>query len=544
MPRVSDLFRDRSRGPVSIVVMLAWVVAMAVLVNRSYLQASSASMATDLARYGSTRDVARRVLPRREDRLHRQPDRADRRRVRARGRRPAADVAARRDDRRHASARPLTSTRASRCASFEFSLDPGTGPIEVRGTDRRAAASTLDVTTAGRHAHRRARADRAAGAVAEPVAAAGRTAVWCRARGTSGPSSIRRRCATRRSPSTSASASWSAATATPIPAFRVEMEFAGLRTTSWVTDTGEVVREESPLGLITVRETPERAQAMAVSGRMRDRSARGAAVVPDGEAAHRRAARRPPAPPAARRRRSRPRPIWRAAASASTATSSSSTIRRRCAAARGRPGCRAVPGAGAVHRKRRAGDRAEADARVRGVDRRPRARRAADAVRERAAREEADRQPAVGARGAAHEGRRLQRAHRALRRDGARARHPGADRGRPASTCHGAFYYHAWPEVYLDEARPRPVAAGRSDAEPVSRRRHAPAARARRPRQAGGDPAAHRPAEDDRARPRARAGRRRRFSVGSRTPADLGCARASRSRSAAGCRAVACGGQR
>ena len=48
---------------------------------------------------------------------------------------------------------------------------------------------------------------------------------------------------------------------TPIPAFRVEMEFAGLRTTSWITDTGEVVREESPLGLITVRESPENAQS-------------------------------------------------------------------------------------------------------------------------------------------------------------------------------------------------------------------------------------------------------------------------------------------
>src|SRR6185503_1989075 len=54
----------------------------------------------------------------------------------------------------------------------------------------------------------------------------------------------------------------------PIPAFRVEMEFAGLRTTSWVTDTGDVVREESPLGLMTVRETSEGARAMAVPGRV------------------------------------------------------------------------------------------------------------------------------------------------------------------------------------------------------------------------------------------------------------------------------------
>ena len=68
--------------------------------------------------------------------------------------------------------------------------------------------------------------------------------------------------------------------ATPIPAFRVEMEFAGLHTTSWVTDTGEVVREESPLGLITVRESAENARAMAVSRRMQVDLLQAAAVVP------------------------------------------------------------------------------------------------------------------------------------------------------------------------------------------------------------------------------------------------------------------------
>ena len=68
--------------------------------------------------------------------------------------------------------------------------------------------------------------------------------------------------------------------ASPMPAFRVEMEFAGLRTTSWVTDTGEVIREESPMGLITVRETPERAQATAVSDRMRVDLLQASSVVP------------------------------------------------------------------------------------------------------------------------------------------------------------------------------------------------------------------------------------------------------------------------
>jgi transglutaminase-like putative cysteine protease len=69
---------------------------------------------------------------------------------------------------------------------------------------------------------------------------------------------------------------------TPIPAFKVEMEFAGLRTTSWITDTGEVLREESPLGLITVRESPENARAMAVSGRMRVDLLAASSVVPQG----------------------------------------------------------------------------------------------------------------------------------------------------------------------------------------------------------------------------------------------------------------------
>jgi transglutaminase-like putative cysteine protease len=72
----------------------------------------------------------------------------------------------------------------------------------------------------------------------------------------------------------------------PIPAFRVEMEFAGLRTIAWITDTGEIVREESPLGFISVRETPEQARALAVSGRMRMDLLERAAVIPEIEVRH------------------------------------------------------------------------------------------------------------------------------------------------------------------------------------------------------------------------------------------------------------------
>jgi len=65
-----------------------------------------------------------------------------------------------------------------------------------------------------------------------------------------------------------------------VPAFRIDMDFQGLRTTSWVTDTGDVVREESPLGLMTIRETAERAQGLSVPGRVQADLLQASAVVP------------------------------------------------------------------------------------------------------------------------------------------------------------------------------------------------------------------------------------------------------------------------
>jgi hypothetical protein len=58
------------------------------------------------------------------------------------------------------------------------------------------------------------------------------------------------------------------------------MEYQGLHTTSWITDTGDVVREESPLGLMTVRESSDRAQTLAVPGRVQTDLLEASAVVP------------------------------------------------------------------------------------------------------------------------------------------------------------------------------------------------------------------------------------------------------------------------
>ncbi len=66
----------------------------------------------------------------------------------------------------------------------------------------------------------------------------------------------------------------------PVPAFRVRTRFAGIVGTSWITDTGEVVREESPMGLMVVRETSDRAQALAVPGKVQTDLLQAAAIVP------------------------------------------------------------------------------------------------------------------------------------------------------------------------------------------------------------------------------------------------------------------------
>ena len=179
-----------------------------------------------------------------------------------------------------------------------------------------------------------------------------------------------------------------------------------------------------------------------------------------------------------------------------TGRRSPATCSRSATRARARPSERAdeprrVPRPRAVHRERRARDRRRGAQRGRG-GRHGHAGpgREADPLRERPAGEEADGEPALRARGPAHEGRRLQRAHR-------RSTWPWPARSAiPARIAvglvylRGAFYYHAWPEVYVAEGRrARAVAARRSHPQPVPRRRHARPAGPRRPRPAGRHPA-------------------------------------------------------
>ena len=152
--------------------------------------------------------------------------------------------------------------------------------------------------------------------------------------------------------------------------------------------------------------------------------------------------------------------------------------------------------------------RAEAGARHRGRRRRPQAGGGPRPPRPRAAREEADRQPALGARGAADEGRRLQRAHRALRGAGPRAGPAGPHRGRPRLPARRLLLPRLAGGLGRRGARARAVAARRPDAQPVPGRRHARPPRARRPRPPDRDPGPGRTRPDRGAGRREPGGRR------------------------------------
>ena len=274
------LLRPLSRAvtrPLSFLVLLAWAAVMAVLVHRSYIQASSVSLATDLARYGSTalwRGVYYRgekigftvsqTVPE-DGGFGLEED--GRLQMSLLGATTAATI--------HTTAH-VDANFALR--AFEFSLDPGTGPTEIRGrvTGRHL---TLSVTTTSGTTTEERELD-------EPPAlsqnlsrrlANGGLVPGARYRWTVlDPATL------RNAPVTVdvGKRELVRGNGVPLPAFRVEMEYAGIRTTSWVTDTGEVVREESPLGLITVRESAERAQAMAVPSGVQVDLLEAAAVVP------------------------------------------------------------------------------------------------------------------------------------------------------------------------------------------------------------------------------------------------------------------------
>lgn len=162
--------------------------------------------------------------------------------------------------------------------SFSFSLDPGTGPIEVRGTLSGHLLHLEVATPSGTRSETRdlGEAPMLSLNLSRRLAAAGLRAGGRHVFSVFDPATLRyapmeivvgQREVVR-------------AAGRPVPAFKVQMSFGGLTSTSWLTDTGEVVREESPMGFLVVKETRERATALAVPGDVQTDLLRAAAVVP------------------------------------------------------------------------------------------------------------------------------------------------------------------------------------------------------------------------------------------------------------------------
>jgi transglutaminase-like putative cysteine protease len=278
---------------VSLLVVAGWIVTMGVVLNRAYLQARSFNLATDLARYGTA---------------------AEWRGVYYRGEKIGFTVSQTtptpdgfellEDARLQMSLLGATTAAAIRTSaqldhefalrSFDFSLDPGTGPVRVGGRVSGRHISLTIATPSGTQTEERDLDDVPVLSLNLPrrLAAQGfkpgteqRFVVFDPATLRSETVTIaigKREVVNVYAPAvlTFGGQQVRSRTNRPVPAFRLELAFAGLRTSSWVTDTGEVVREESPLGLLSVREAPEEAQRFAIGRRIQGDILESAAVLP------------------------------------------------------------------------------------------------------------------------------------------------------------------------------------------------------------------------------------------------------------------------
>jgi transglutaminase-like putative cysteine protease len=259
----------------SVVIVVAWLVQMGLLYRS--IQASTTNLASDLSRYGSSAQW--RGIYSRGDKIGFMVGQtiptADGYEIQEDGRIQMALLGATSAARLHTA---VQVDKAFEMRSFQFSMDPGTGPIEVHGTlDGRRLQLTVKTPTGSRTETRELAEKPALSlSLSRQLAAAGLAPGKHIEAAVFDPATLRNekmivdvqarevvRAADR-----------------PVPAFKVLTTFAGITSTSWITDTGEVVREESPLGMLVVKETPERATALAVPGEIQSDMLEAAAVVP------------------------------------------------------------------------------------------------------------------------------------------------------------------------------------------------------------------------------------------------------------------------
>ena len=265
--------------PLSLLAIIAWIATMAVVVRSSY-QGSSRNLATDLARYGTTAQW-RGVYYRGEkigftvSQVQATDDGFE---LLEDGRLQFSLLGA------TTAAILKTSAHVDRSfalKTFDFSLDPGTGPISIKG---RLDGVNLTLETGGASGTRTETRH-----LEEPPAlmlsVGRRLAAEGLVAGTKKQWMVFDPATMKNAPVTLEVGPREIVRTgeqgrRPVPAFKVDMTFSGLKTTAWITDTGESVREESPMGLISVLETQQEATALAVSNRMQEDMLQAAAIVP------------------------------------------------------------------------------------------------------------------------------------------------------------------------------------------------------------------------------------------------------------------------
>jgi transglutaminase-like putative cysteine protease len=260
----------------STLVVLAWLVQMGVLVRRAF-SSTPLALAADLASYTSSahwRGIYYRgdkigfsvgqTTPRQDGYEIREDARLQMNLV-------GATTAVR------MTSRALVD-RAFALRSFSFSLDPGTGPTHVEGTLDGLRLDLVIRNSAGERRETRRLAEAPALSLNLPRALAARGLEPGQTHVVSvfDPATLRN---TQMTVEVQARELVRAA-GRSMPAFRVEGRLAGVTTRSWITDVGEVVREESPMGLQVVRETQAQAQALAVPGAVQADMLEASALVP------------------------------------------------------------------------------------------------------------------------------------------------------------------------------------------------------------------------------------------------------------------------
>jgi transglutaminase-like putative cysteine protease len=265
--------------PLTFLVFCAWVPTMVLVVQRSCVATASSSLATDFARYGTSAEW--RGIYYRNEKIGFTVSQTL----------PTADGFELQEDGRLQmsllGARNVVSIRTRAgvdkdftVRSFDFSLDPGTGGTTVRGTIDGLRLHLSVSTASGIHEEDRDLAEtpvlplNLARRLADAGLTPGARYTW----------TIFDPATLANSPITLDVGARELVTVNRrrLPAFRIDANYAGLKTTSWITDTGEVVLEKSPMGFQTVRETQAEAQMLAVPFNIRNDLLSASAIVPTG----------------------------------------------------------------------------------------------------------------------------------------------------------------------------------------------------------------------------------------------------------------------